>query len=171
VREEMLTLRRIAVICLVIGAVWCQPTTPTQTSVSKDACVKITCAKIISDKNCTLSDYPVLLTVDPTVCQADQTCFVNKRLDGYCVKKTTNSDVNVLYPGQPCTSGDNQNVCAFGPQKCGNDGRCVGYNVNQACVKTADCNYGYYCLRGFCSPTVNIVRFRPLMCSDGARRL
>lgn len=83
---------------------------------------------------------------------ADQTCQLDGSLTGNCQTSTFSSATALAaqkYPGEICEA---DSECSFGPQTCVNN-RCAGVHLYGTCTRSADCNYGYFCNRGYCVPT------------------
>ena len=81
---------------------------------SKNQCPQYACA---TSTTCARADQWPLVTLDTSKCGDDTTCFIDYKMDGYCVKKVTNPAPTPLYPGQSCDPSSTSRVCQFGPQQ------------------------------------------------------
>jgi hypothetical protein len=94
------------------------------------------------------------ITISHQFCGANEDCFIDYDLKGYCTNKTEPSPI-VLYPGEACSDELDDRHCYFGPRQCDNSTYvCRGWDVGHGCLKSGDCNSGLFCFRGKCAPTL-----------------
>jgi hypothetical protein len=105
-----------------------------------EVCSSFSCASISGGLLTQTCIYQEGSTYDLSICSDEYYYYCPPNLNNtVCTLPPTVSDINISYPGEPCTYDRNclNSVC--------NSGTCQGVGLNAQCVDSSQCSPGFYC--------------------------
>ena len=111
---KSLTLACLFLVCLREIRAGFEPKTLYLQYINSTACPLYQCWQS-QQPACSYATWPQI-RLDPTKCGGDETCYINYKLDGVCVKQNTITESTALYPGQTCDPSSQTSFCAYGSQ-------------------------------------------------------